>query len=232
MNLLLAGLGPDERKRLAPFLEPIDTILNQSLAEQGDQIRYVYFPSNSVTSLVQTMIDGASVETGIIGLEGMVGLSLWFHEPTSPIKMFVQVPGKMMRMKASVFVREVRDTESPLNTAIARYANAFLTTTSLIAACNRVHHVDARLCRWLMMVYNRVPGNAFPMRHEYLAYMLGVHRPSVSIAARALKDASLIDYERGRLQVLDAKKLAAGACECYAVIEKLFEDIYGRQLMR
>lgn len=211
-------------------MEHVEVVLNQPLAEQGEPFRYVYFPVDSVTSIVQTMMDGASVETGIIGLEGIVGLPLWLHDPIAPVKMFIQVPGKMMRMKASVFVREVRDQVSPLNTAIARYANAFLTTTGIIAACNRIHHVDERLCRWLMMVYNRVPGNTFPMRHEYLAYMLGVHRPSVSIAARALKDASLIDYERGRLQVLDVEKLEAGACECYAVIEKQFEEIYGRKL--
>jgi CRP-like cAMP-binding protein len=130
-------------------------------------------------------------------------------------------------MKRQVFMKEVVEADCPLNTRIANYVDAYLNLTSVTAACNRIHHVNRRLCRWLKMVHNRVEGDSFAMRQEFLAYMLGVHRPSISIAASTLKETGLIRYQRGTLTVLNSKGLEDGACECYDIIESQFEKALG-----
>lgn len=227
MNFLLAELTSAERKRLDPFLEPVALKMREVLMEADESIRYVYFPVNVVASVVQSMSDGSTVETGIIGREGMVGVPAWLRQKKAPpARIFVQVPGTAYRMKRETFVKEVVNTHSAMNDCIAPYVNAFLTQTAMTAACNRIHRVETRLCRWLKMVHNRVDGDTFAMRHEFLSYMLGVHRPSISIAAAALKKAGLISYERGILTVLDSEGLARNACECYTVVETQFEKIF------
>ena len=132
------------------------------------------------------------------------------------------------RMEAATFEREVMRTPSPLNVMIARYAHAFLVMTSQTAACNRLHTVDMRMCRWLKMTHNRIQRSEFPMRQEFLAQMLGVHRPSVSIAASTLQRAGLISYSRGRMQLLDLEGLAEGSCECAELVEPQFDHIFGQ----
>lgn len=217
------ALTAAERTRLEPHFEPVNLKLKQTLTEPERPITHVYFPVNSVVSIVHTMSDGSSVETGIIGREGMVGLQAWLGQTRASVRSFVQAPGQAFRMRREVFVREVVKTGSPWNTALANYVDAYITLTSTTAACNRIHQVNERLCRWLKMTQNRVGSDTFPMRQEFLAYMLGVHRPSVSIAANALKKAGLIRYERGTLTILDTKGLENGCCECYNSIESQFE---------
>ncbi len=227
MNLLLASLSKVKRSRLEPHLERVELKLKQSLTEPEQTISYIYFPVDSVASIVQTMSDGSTVETGIIGREGFIGIQAWLRQKTSSVSSFVQVPGHALRMKRQVFMEMVVDDGSEVNTRIANYVDAYLTLTAVTAACNRIHHVNARLCRWLKMTHNRVMGDSFPMRQEFLAYMLGVHRPSISIAASTLKNAGLIRYERGVLTVLDTKGLEEGCCECYRIIESHFEKALG-----
>lgn len=223
MNLLIQALTSAERSRLEPHFQQVEVKLKQSLTEPEQPITYVYFPINSVVSIIQTMSDGSSVESGIIGREGMVGLQAWLGQTHASVRSFVQAPGGALRMRRDVFVSEVVNVQSPWNTSIANYIDAYITLTSITAACNRIHQVNERLCRWLKMTQNRVGTDSFPMRQEFLAYMLGVHRPSVSIAANALKKAGLIRYERGILTVLDSKGLEDGCCECYNSIESRFE---------
>ena len=129
-------------------------------------------------------------------------------------------------MSTEDFNREVRDRVSPLNDLIAAYLHAFLVLTSLTAACNRLHSIDERLCRWLRMTYNRARRTEFPIRHEFLAQMLGVHRPTVSTAASMLQEAGLISYRYGKLSILSSEGLAEGACECYSVMEAQFDRIF------
>jgi hypothetical protein len=129
-------------------------------------------------------------------------------------------------MKTEVFLREVRNKPSPLNDLIAAYVHAFLVLTSLVAACNRLHPVDERMCRWLRMSYNRALRTEFPIRHEFLAQMLGVHRPTISTVANMLQKAGLISYRYGKLTILDPDGLAEGACECYALMESQFDRIF------
>lgn len=228
MNLLLAALPEAERRRLEPYLEPVSLEIREVMIEPGEPIRYVYFPEDVVASIVHTMSDGSTVETGIIGFEGLVGVQVWLRQKTTITRTFVQTPGQALRMRSEVFLAEVVKRESPFNDLIADYVHAYLSLTTVTAACNRIHRVEQRLCRWLKMVHNRVEGDYFPVRHEFLAYMLGVHRPSVSIAANILKKAGLISYDYGRLHVIDPLGLEAGACECYMVMENQIEQIYGR----
>ncbi len=228
MNLLLAALPEAERRRLEPYFETVTLDIREVMIEPGELIRYVYFPQDVVASIVHTMSDGSTVETGIIGLEGFVGVQVWLRQRATTTRTFVQVPGQALRMRSEVFMAEVVNRDSPLNDLLADYVHAYLSLTTVTAACNRIHRVEQRLCRWLKMVHNRVPGDQFPVRHEFLAYMLGVHRPSVSIAANILKKAGLIGYDYGRLNVIDARGLEAGACECYATMETQIEQIYGR----
>jgi CRP-like cAMP-binding protein len=227
-NMLIASLPEKERKRLEPYLEPVELKMAEVLIESDRPIQYVWFPRDAVTSTLQIMKDGDGVEAGLMGLEGMVGLQLWLRVPSTPSETLVQVPGHGLRMKAADFVRQVLNVpESPLNTLIARYVHGFLMLTSQTAACNRMHEMDQRLCRWLRMVYNRVPERKeMPLRHEFLAQMLGVRRATVSTAASILQKAGYIEYSRGRLTILDPDGLAKGACECYKLMESQFDRIF------
>lgn len=225
-NLLLAYLPAAEREKLAPYLRRVDMGFQQVLIEPNRQITDIYFPYDAITSTIQEMSDGDSVETGLMGAEGFVGVQLWLHAPTTPTRTLVQVPGKGHHMSAADFLRHVRDADSPLNVLCARYAHAFLVMTSQTAACNRLHAVNERLCRWLKLVHNRHGRDDFPIRQEFIAAMLGVHRPTVSTAANMLQQAGLISYSRGQMRILDAEGLRNGSCECLEIIEQQFEKIF------
>jgi CRP-like cAMP-binding protein len=233
VNLILAALPEQERQRLDPLLQTVQFELLEGMIEPGEPIRYVYFPIDLVASTVHTMSDGSTVETAIVGLEGLVGVPVFLRQKTASTRTFVQVPGHAMRMRSEVFLKEVLENpESALSETMANYVDVYLTLTTITAACNRIHRIEERLCRWLKMTHNRIQGDYFPVRHEFLAYMLGVHRPSVSIAANILKKSGLIQYDYGRMNVLDPKGLEDGACECYGTMEKHIERIYGRPFRR
>lgn len=225
-NLLLAALPDDERERLAPYLKKTVLEFQQVLIEPNRPITDMYFPYDAITSTIQEMSDGDSVETGLMGIEGFVGVQLWLHSPTTPTRTLVQVEGVAHHMKATDFIREVRDTDSPLNKLCARYAHAFLVMTSQTAACNRLHPINERLCRWLKLVHNRVRRDQFGLRQEFVAQMLGVHRPTVSTAANMLQQAGLITYSRGNMRILDPEGLRKGSCECLRIIETQFAEIF------
>jgi CRP-like cAMP-binding protein len=227
-NLLLAALPREERRRLDPFLKHAELEFGQVLIEPNEPIEYLYFPYDVVTSTIQEMSDGSSVETGLMGIEGLVGVQLWLRVPATPTRTLVQVPGSSLRMRAEDFIEEVMNKPSPLNELVARYAHAFLVMTSQVAACNRLHPVDERLCRWLKLIHNRVRRDEFPVRHEFIANMLGVHRPTVSIAANMLQKAGLISYSRGHVRILDPEGLREGACECLELMEAQFDKIFDR----
>jgi|SRR5689334_10493657 len=229
-NLLLAHLPDEERERLAPYLEPVVLDYQQVLIHPNKQITDIYFPYDAITSTIQEMSDGDSVETGLMGIEGFVGVQLWLHAPTTPTTTLVQVPGRAHHMRATDFIRHVRDTDSPLNEYCAKYAHAFLVMTSQTAACNRLHPINERLCRWLSLVHNRLRRDEFPLRQEFVAQMLGVHRPTVSTAANMLQQAGLITYSRGNMRILDADGLRDGSCECLELIEKQFEKVFNRPI--
>jgi len=228
-NLLLAALPAAERQRLDPFLKWTATEFEYPLVDPGEPITHVFFPYDAVSSTVHETAEGGSVETGLAGVEGMVGIPLWLHMSTAPTRTFVQIPGYGYRMKATDFIREVRDKPgSPLNALLARYTNAFLNFTSIAAACNRLHALDQRLCRWLKLAHNRVRRDEFSLRQQFMAQMLGVQRPTVSTTAHMLQQAGLISYTRGQMKILDAEGLADGACECYEIMEREMDGVFER----
>jgi CRP-like cAMP-binding protein len=225
-NLLLAALPEAERERLDPFLEWVEMELEETLIEPEEPIENMYFPFDLVTSTIQEMEDGSIIETGLMGIEGLVGIQLWLNVERTPTRTLVQVPGRAQRMKADDFRREVMEKPSPLNQLVAKYVHAFLIMTSQVAACNRLHPIDERLCRWLKLVHNRIRRERFPMTQEFLAHMLGVHRPTVSTAANMLMKAGLIEYKRGKMRIIDSEGLAAGSCECLELMEAQFDKVF------
>jgi CRP-like cAMP-binding protein len=225
-NLLLASLPIEERQRLDPFLKRVTLEVGQNITVPNLPIEHLYFPNDAVTSTVHQMADGSTIETGIMGIEGLAGVQVWLGQRSTPASTFVQIPGAALKISTEDFLREVRAKNTPLNDLIAAYIHAFLVLTSVVAACNRLHTVDERLCRWLRMCYNRAQRPEFPIRHEFLAQMLGVHRPTVSTAANVLQKAGLITYHYGRLTILDPKGLVNGACDCYSLMETQFENIF------
>lgn len=231
-NLLLSALPAAERQRLDPFLRPLYLDVGFSITKPDEPILNLYFPRGAVTSTVQELSDGSSIETGLMGIEGLAGVQVWLGQSTTASSTFVQIPGDALEISTEDFIREIRDKPSPLNRLIAGYVNAFLQMTSFVAACNRLHSIDQRMCRWLSMTYNRTNRTEFPLKQEFLAQMLGVHRPTVSIAAGMLQKAGLISYKYGMLTILNPDGLREGACECYAMMEKEFEKIFGQDWLR
>jgi CRP-like cAMP-binding protein len=216
-NSLLAAMPGKNYQRLLSGLEPVTLNFGDVLYEAGQKIRHVYFPGNSLVSLL-TVVDGRmALEVGMVGHEGMVGLPLALGADVSPVRALVQGAGAAMRMKSARFSREIR--KSPqLQHEVYGYANALIAQVSQTAACNRFHVVEARLARWLLMTRDRMRSRKFRLTQEFLSHMLGVRRVGVTSAARALQDRKLIEYSRGQISILDDKGLEAAACECYAAV--------------
>jgi CRP-like cAMP-binding protein len=225
-NVLIAALPESEKKRLSPWLKRVELDVGHPVTIPGEPISHLYFPIDCVTSTVQEMSDGSTIETGLVGFEGFAGVQVWLRQRSTINTTFVQVPGSALRISTADFIREIRDHVSPLNDLIANYIHAFLVLTSLTAACNRLHSIDQRLCRWLSMIYRRTGPREIPLRHEFLAQMLGVHRPTVSVAANLLQKQKIISYRYGKLTVLDPGGLVNGACECHSIMEEQFANIF------
>jgi len=230
-NLLLRALPPEEKRRLSPFLKLVDLPLDLRLIDPEVPMKYVWFPHDAIASTVQSMSDGLTIEVGMTGIEGMVGISAWLGMRTTSLRCFIQVPGQASRMRLDLFRREVCEQPSPLNGLIASYIHTSMAIMAQKAACNCLHDVNQRLCRWLSMMAERLPEkDTFPFRQEFLAYMLGVHRPTVSVAAEGLQRQGLIRYSRGHLQLLDREGLRARCCECYEVISRQIHQMLAASL--
>ncbi|MGI8770496.1 MAG: Crp/Fnr family transcriptional regulator [Acidobacteriaceae bacterium] len=220
-NLLLSRLPESDLSRISPLLVPEDLVLGRVLMESYALLDQVWFPESGIVSHIQLMEDGSMAETGFVGREGLVGVHAWLGASTTPTQGIVQAPGLAMRMTTADLLQETGRPNSHLNQLIAEYSNGYLVMVEQTAGCNRLHSLEQRMCRWLCMIYDRV-GASFPMRQEFLADMLGVQRPSVSVAAGALQRKGTIEYHRGRMQVTDNEQLRACACECYGVSRRQF----------
>jgi len=218
-NQLLVNLPEKERKRLEPYLEPVELEFNQHLLVFDQPIEYVWFPDTCVTSTVVNSIEGSTIEVGLMGTEGMVGLSLVMKLEVSNSTVFVQIPGRATRMRARDFKKQVVEKGGPLLNTLLRYTNFFMAMIAQTAACNTTHPVEERMCRWILMTHDRVQQDQFPLTQEFLADMLGVRRPSLSKVAGELKREGLINYTRGSVTVTDRKGLEARSCECYQIIQ-------------
>ena len=224
-NGLLASLPPNEVKRLQRHFEPVDLPLRRELYAANRPIEHVYFLHTGVASLVRDMQEGDIVEIATIGHEGLVGIALVLGGSQMASRAFMQVPGEGVRIAADVFLNELESSPA-LHRRLLRYALALFAQVSLTAACNRTHTVERRCARWLLMTHDRVDSDAFLLTQEFLGQMLGVQRPTVSIAAGMLQKAGLITYSRGTVTVLDRKGLEEMSCECYRAIL----DEYDRML--
>jgi CRP-like cAMP-binding protein len=217
-NKLLAALPARERERLTPFLEPVSLNFNQVLVEFDRPIEYAYFLDTAVTSTVVRTPDGDTIEVGLMGAEGFVGLSLVYGVERSGGTVVVQLAGGALRMRAADFRREVWERGGPALETLLRYANYFHVMVQQHAACNAAHNIEERMCRWILLTHDRVGGDEFPLTQEYLALMLGVRRPTVTDIAQKLRHEGLINYTRGSLAVTDRRGLEECACDCYALI--------------
>jgi CRP-like cAMP-binding protein len=218
-NRLLAALPKDEYRRLLSNLEPFPLIFGEVIYEPGDLIRHVYFPTSGIISLLATVEDRATLEVGLVGREGMVGLPTFMGVKTSRNRAVVQGVGAAMRMKASAFIKE-SDNGGSLPRLLRRYTHSRLTQIVQGATCNRFHPIEARLARWLLMTHDRMGTDAFQLTQEFLSNMLGVRREGVNKAAGALQRQHLISYSRGTLTTLNRAGLEAVACQCYSIIKE------------
>ena len=221
-NSLLAALPRQSYLRLLPGLAPVELVFGEVLYEAGDPIRDVYFPSQSLVSLL-TLVEGhLALEVGLVGREGMVGIPLALGVDVSPVRALVQGGGPALKMNGARFRSEL-DASPPLQRELHRYVHAMMAQISQTAGCNRFHVVEARLARWLLMTRDRVGSGQFRMTHEFLSHMLGVRRVGVTEAACALQRQKLIAYSRGNITILDDHGLEAACCSCYQVVKDMHE---------
>jgi CRP-like cAMP-binding protein len=223
-NRLLAALPPTVVERLRPDLERVSVSFRQQIYTPDAPIPYVYFPLDSIFSLVIIVEGGAIVEVATVGNEGMVGLPVFLGASTIPGEAFCQIPGEACRMRADA-LRAATGENGPLRDLLQCYTQALINQIAQSVACNHLHSLQERMCRWLLMTQDRVGADQFPMTQEFLAQMLGVRRPTVTGTASILQKAGLISFARGRLTVLDRRGLEAGSCECYRVVRKEFDRL-------
>jgi CRP-like cAMP-binding protein len=200
--------------------------LGKVLYESGSRLGYVYFPTTSIVSLVYIMKDGATAEMGLAGNDGVVGIALFLGGDTTPNRAVVQMAGGALRIKGTILCREFARGGS-LQRCLLRYTQALVTQISQTAVCNRLHPVEKRLCRWLLMCLDRVKGDELQMTQEFISYMLGGRRESVTVAAGHLQDAKLLRYSRGHITILDRRGLEASACECYQTVKSELDRLLG-----
>jgi CRP-like cAMP-binding protein len=230
-NRLLGLLPRADYQRLLPHLQPVQLEYRQSLYEANKPIGFVYFIETGVGSLVNTMANGQAAEVGTIGSEGMVGLPMVLGDNQAPTSVYIQVPGAGLRMKATLFKRELAQSAS-MRVVMLHYAHAFFNQVAQSAACNHFHNIQQRTCRWMLMTHDRMQSDEFLLTQEFLAMMLGVQRTGVTAAAGALQRAGLIRYTRGNVTLLDRRTLERLSCECYAISKLEFDRLLGERAMR
>lgn len=223
-NHLLGVIPADVQQRIFPHLELVDLPLGKVLYESGDTLRYVYFPTDAIVSLLYVMESGASAEISVIGNDGMVGVSLFMGGESTTNRAVVQSAGSAYRLSGQRLKDEFNRHGAFLNLML-RYTQSLITQMSQTAVCNRHHSIDQQLCRWLLLSLDRLPSNRLQMTQELIANMLGVRREGVTDAAGRLQRAGVIEYCRGLITILDRPQLELLCCECYAVVRKETERL-------
>jgi len=226
VNRLLAALPVAEYQRLLPNLDQVSLSLKQVIQEVGEPIEYVYFPQNAMVSALTTMVNGSMVEVGLVGYDGVTGIPAALGDNIAATNGIVQAAGSSMRMKPSV-LKTAFGRGDVLQSLLLRYMQAQHAFVTQSAACNRLHHLEERLARWLLLACDRVGSNELPMTQEFMSYMLGVRRAGVSEAANALQQSGLIRYTRGKVIILNRQELKAASCECYEIINGEYVRLLG-----
>ncbi|MDB5391131.1 MAG: transcriptional regulator, Crp/Fnr family [Planctomycetaceae bacterium] len=229
-NRLLAGLPDEEYRRLAPHLERVSLESGQLLFDLGTITR-VFFPISGVISKIVRMNDGDGIEAGMVGHEGMVPLCLFMNLDLTPFRAVVQNPGEAWQMKAEVF----KDLVKPghiIHGVLLRFAAAFMAQVSQSAGCNRLHPLEQRYCRWLLMTQDRLGSNEFVLKQEFAAALLGVRRMTITPVAQKLQETGLFRYSRGRITILDRAGLESASCECYQRVQNVYDNLLGSRTNR
>lgn len=223
-NHLLDALLQTEYDRIASDLEYVEMPLGEVIYESGEQLQHVYFPIDSIISMLYVMEDGASAEIAVVGNEGILGISIFMGGETTPSRAVVQSAGYGYKLKAQLLKNEF-NRAGPVMRLLLRYTQALITQMSQTAVCNRHHTIEQQLCRWLLLSLDRLASDELSMTQELIANMLGVRREGVTDAAGKLQRAGLIDYRRGRIKVLNRPALEARVCECYQVVKTEFDRL-------
>ena len=225
-NLLLSRLPEAEYQRIRPHLEWVSCPLKSSFYKRGQPIEYVYFPLSGEHSVLTVMENGSAVEVGTVGYEGLSTIEALTGGRAALENVTCEIPGEALRMPIAAFLAEI-DGRSALRDMAYRYLYYYLAQVSQSVACNRLHTAEERFAKWLLMCHDRVPGDEIAITQEFLADMLGVHRPTVSLIARSFQQLELIRYNRGLVVVLDRRGLEDASCECYATTRARFEQVMG-----
>lgn len=225
-NRLLATLPKKEYAHLLPLLEQVPLAFGDILYEPGDVIRHVYFPNDSIISLLAAVENRSTLEVGIVGNEGIAGIGVFMGVKASRYQGLVQGEGTAMKMKSAAFFKKSADTGT-LHQLLLRYSHSLMTQISQSAACNRFHKVDARLARWLLMTRDRIGKNEFRVTQEFMSNMLGVRREGVNKAAGVLQKQKLINYSRGQVTILDGAGLEKATCTCYNIVKEEHDRFLG-----
>jgi CRP-like cAMP-binding protein len=223
-NKILLSIPENEFAAIGPQLEPVALPRHRILHEPNEELTYAYFPNSGLISLVVAMEDGKTVEAAVVGNEGAAGIPSAVYLTRSPLREVVQIAGEGFRVKVSILQSALKNSNE-FQMMLSRYAVIQGIQVAQTAACNRLHDVEQRLARWLLMAQDRVDGGSILITHDFLATMLGTDRPSVSLAAGVLQRKKNIEYTRGAVKILSRKKLEGSACECYRVIQQFNAEI-------
>jgi CRP-like cAMP-binding protein len=224
-NRLLDALPRAERERIFPHLHLVPLPQGAVLYESGDEQRYIYFPTDSIVSLLYVLKDGASAEIAVVGNDGAIGVALFMGGVTTTNRAVVQTAGSAYRLTRDRIEEEFARHGEMLH-VLLRYTQGLITQMAQTAVCNRHHSVEQQLCRWLLLSLDRLTTNKLVMTQELIANMLGVRREGITAAAGKLQKAGVIEYSRGRITVLDRKRLESMSCECYDVVRKETERLF------
>jgi len=222
-NRLLNAFDGESRARVDPHLERINFMLGDVICEAGGVLDHVYFPDGAVLSLLTVLKNGMAIETANIGREGAFGLFAAMYSKTSFNRCLVQLRGGLLRVPIKVLGLEF-ERSAHIRNLFVSYSETLLAQIQQTVACNALHTTQQKICRWLLMMHDRADSEDLAFTHEFLAGVLGVNRKSVTLAAQVLQKAALIDYRRGKMQVLDRPGLEKASCECYAIVKKRFDD--------
>ena len=226
-NRLLASLPAADYRRLRPYLTTVPIRVRQVLQRRGEPIRAVFFPNGGVVSITTPLLDGTSVEAATVGDEGMLGIEAFLDaDALAPGDTLIQVPDTSVEVMSVEDFRREAAAPGALRTAVGRYTQVVIAQMMQTTACNAIHPVAQRCARWLLMTHDRMHEQDFTLSHEFLAVMLGVQRPTVSVVAATLQEAGLIRYTHGRVTVRDRSGLEAASCECYRIIRAHFDRLH------